>query len=74
MHVQILGPVAQQMIHQDDGEHGLRDGRRADADAGVVTAVGDDLGRVTVDVDAAPGQAQAGRGLQEEIPPNVPPA
>ena len=41
-----LATVQQQMIQQNAGHHRLAHGHGADADAGVVTALGDDLGRL----------------------------
>src|SRR5512135_2630750 len=49
-----LGLVAQQVIGQDRRHHRLADGGGADADAGVVTALGRDLRVLAVDVDGAP--------------------
>jgi hypothetical protein len=39
-----LRPVEQQVIEQNAGHHRLAHRHRADADAGVVAALGDDLG------------------------------
>src|SRR5665647_2650292 len=38
-----LGAVAQEMIGEHDGHHRLADGYRADTDAGIMPALGDDL-------------------------------
>ena len=51
------------MIHEDNRHHGFCYWRGADANAGVVTAFGDDFDRLAMNVDAAPGQAQAGGGF-----------
>src|SRR5690242_9873069 len=49
--IRILGPVTQVMIHEDDGQHRLRNGRRPQANAGVMAPGGDHLYRVSGDVD-----------------------
>jgi hypothetical protein len=56
--------MAQHMIHQDDGYHGFRDGGGADADAGIMAACGNDFHRLTPEVNAMPGQTEAGSWLQ----------
>ncbi len=54
--------VAQQMVGEHAGDHRLADRHRADADAGVVAAVGRDFDLVAVDIDRAHrGQDRAGR-------------
>src|SRR5258708_4120985 len=60
--------VAQQMVREDHGDHRLAHGRRADADAGVVAALGRDLGVVAVDVDRAAGPPEATRGVLPHAP------
>ena len=39
-----LATVHQVLVRQDAGHHGLADRHGADADAGIVAALGDDLG------------------------------
>ena len=48
-----LRAVAQQMIGEHAGHHRLADRHGADADAGIVAAVGLDLDLVAVDIDGA---------------------
>ena len=45
-----LSSVPQHVIHQDQGHHGLDDGRGADAHTGVVPALGHDLDLVAVGI------------------------
>src|SRR3569623_317650 len=66
MHVEILGAMTQAMIHQHQGQHGLGDGRGADADAGIVAAGGDHLDRLALHIHAAAGQSQTRRRLQRQ--------
>jgi hypothetical protein len=53
--------MAQQMVGQHEGHHGLAHRHRANADAGVVAAFGDHLDRFAIGVDrAARGEDGAG--------------
>ena len=70
------------MIHQHERQHRLGDRRGADADAGIVAPVRNDLDRLAEAVDRATRQADAGGGLQrdlatmscpQEMPPRMPP-
>lgn len=38
-HIRILRAMEQRMVHEHEGQHGFGDRGRADADAGIVTAV-----------------------------------
>ncbi len=48
-----LGPVAQQVVGEHTGHHRLADGHGADADAGVVAALGRDFGVTAGGIDRA---------------------
>jgi hypothetical protein len=76
--------MAQQVVGQHHGEHGLGDGGGADADAGVVAALGDDLGgRLPSRSTVRPGRRMLLVGFNArratmrwpvEMPPSTPPA
>ena len=52
-YVGILRAMAQGVVDKHEREHGFGDGGGAQADAGVVSAVGGEFDGVAVDVDAA---------------------
>lgn len=60
LHIATLSPVAQRVVHQDQGQHGLGDRRGTNAHTGVVTTKGLDLGGVAICVDR-------GRGTRIEL-------
>src|SRR5574337_2199655 len=62
-HVLILGAVAQCVVHEHQGQHGLGDRGGADAHAGVMAAMGIDDHRIAGLVDGAAVQADAGGGF-----------
>src|SRR5690606_34400069 len=64
--VATLGAMAPGLVHQPPGHHRFRDGRGADADAGVMATGGDHLDRIAVHVHGGSGQAQAGSGLERD--------
>lgn len=66
-YVGVLGAVAQGVIHQHQREHGLGYRRGAQADAGVVAAVGGDFHGLAVDVDRAARCGDAAGGLDGEV-------
>ena len=41
------------MVHQRTGQHGLGDGRGTNANIGIISASGEDFGRITVNIDEA---------------------
>src|SRR5437660_199359 len=49
-----LSAVAQEVVGEHNGHHGLAHGHGANADAGVVPALGGDFGLVAERVDGAP--------------------
>ena len=61
-----LGAVAEVMVGENDGDHCLADWNRADADTGVVTPLGRDLGFVPVLVHCLPGDQDRRGGLYHE--------
>src|SRR5260221_1555053 len=63
--------MAQRVVHQHAGEHRLRDGRRANAHAGVVAAGGLYRGRLAFAVDRAARNADAGSGLERDAHQDV---
>src|SRR5690606_14918978 len=63
-HVAALRAMAQRLVDQHQGQHGLADRSGAYAHAGVVAAGGDDVDHVAVHVHALHRQAQAGSGLE----------
>src|SRR3546814_3429928 len=48
-----LGPMQQLLIGQHQRHHGLHDGYAANADAGIVTALGDDFAGITLSCHGA---------------------
>ena len=48
-----LAAMAQEMVRQHQRHHRFADRHRADADAGIVAALGDDVGIVAVLIDRA---------------------
>ncbi len=50
-----LCPVAQHVIGQDAGHHGLADGYGTDTDTGIMPAFGRNFGSGARRIDAAPG-------------------
>src|SRR5262249_9985509 len=57
-----LPPVPQQVIGEDDGQHRLAHGHGADADAGIVATLGDDVDILALLGDTlARGQDRTGR-------------
>ncbi len=44
----VLGAVAQEVVGEHERHHGLAHGHGANADAGIVAALGDDLGLVAL--------------------------
>jgi hypothetical protein len=56
-HVAALGAVAQRLVHQHQRQHGLGNGRGADAHAGVVAAGGDHFDRLPLTSTLAPAGA-----------------
>src|SRR5690606_25511328 len=71
VHVRVLCAMPQAVIHERDRQHGLAHRHAADADAGIVTALGDHLDRISVDVDAAPRNADAGCRLEGDVHDDV---
>jgi hypothetical protein len=78
-----LGAVQQLLVGQDQRHHRLDHRRGADADAGIVAALGADLGRLAVAVDRLDrGQdrlvglnaTRTTTGWPVEMPPAMPPA
>ena len=78
-----LAAVQQQVVEEDAGEHRLADRDGADADAGVVAALGDDLGLSPATVMVRRGvrieevgltAKRATTGWPVEMPPRMPPA
>ena len=63
--------MPQKVVHEDQSEHSLDDGCRADSDAGVVAAMSDHLYGVAVDIHAAPSETQARCGLQRDAGNNI---
>ena len=63
--------MPQKMIRQYHSHHRLAHGRCADADAGIVTALGRYLGIVAVGVDGAAGCQDRARGLDGETHDDV---
>src|SRR5690606_6699489 len=64
--VAALRAVAQYVVHQDQGQHRLGDGRRADSDAGIVAAESFDDLRIAFLVDRAARDADAGSRLDRQ--------
>ncbi len=58
-----LTPMAQELVGENDGHHGFADGDGADADAGVMAALGDNLGFVAVAVNGFARAQNGGRGF-----------
>ena len=71
LHIGILGPVTQVMIHQGQRNHRFGDWRSPHTYAGVVPAGGNNFSRRAVDVNTISGQANAGCGLQGDAANNV---
>ena len=79
-----LGHVAEKMVGEDKGHHRFADGDGANADAGVVSALGQDLGLVALGVDRLARCQDRGCGLYRKsaddgaglsrCPPRIPPA
>src|SRR5215467_4907998 len=61
-----LAAVAQEVIGEHAGHHRLANRNRANADAGIVTALGHDLGFVADAIDSAPRGEDRGRGLDRK--------
>src|SRR5690606_2154718 len=61
--VAALGPMAQRVIHQDQRQQGLGDGRGPYADAGVMPAMGFDHDGIALQIDGTPRRANARGGL-----------
>src|ERR1700722_5120850 len=58
-----LGALAQIMVRDHASEHGFPDRHRANADTGVVTALGRDLALRAETIDRAAGREDGRRGL-----------
>ena len=58
--------MPQRMIHQHNRQHRFGNWRCADANAGVVAAVRDDFDRLTLLVNRAARQADAGSGFDRD--------
>ena len=63
-YVRILGPVTQDMVHQDDGKHGLRNRRCTNADTGIMPAGGNHLDRPPLPIDRPSRQTNTRGGFQ----------
>src|SRR5271154_1753274 len=61
-----LAAMAQILVGDDAGDHRLADRHRADADAGVVAALGRDFGLAAVTVDCLAGGMNGRSGLHRE--------
>ncbi len=59
--------LTQQVVHQHDGHHRFGNRRGADADARVVTALGDDVHRVAMHVDRTARRGDARGRLQRQM-------
>ena len=59
------------MVHEDERQHGLGDRRGADADAGIVAAVGFDHHRLALLVDRFAWNTDARRGLDADGDDNI---
>ena len=70
-YVGILRAMAQGVVNEDQCEHGFGDGGGAQADAGVVSAVGGELDGVAVDVDAAARGGDGTGGLDGDVDVDV---
>ena len=66
-HVPALRPVTQRVIHDHDGHERFRDRGGADADAGIVAAMGNDFNRLAFEIDRAAGQADGRRRLDRDV-------
>ena len=66
-----LGLVAQQVVGEHAGDHGLADGDGADADARVMAALGGDLHLLAVGVDGLLGNGDGTGGLDDEAGDDV---
>jgi len=61
-----LAAMAQMMVGKHAGHHGFADRHCADADAGVVAALGDDVRLAAVAVDRQPRRQDRGRRLHRK--------
>lgn len=70
-YVGILRAMAQGVVDKNEREHGFGDGGGAQADAGVVSAVGGEFDRIAVDVDAAARCSDGTGGFDGDVDVDV---
>src|SRR5690606_36644516 len=66
-HITVLGPMAQQMIHQHQGHHGFSDGRCPNADTWVMAPLGDHVDRVAMDINGAARRGDNGGRFEGQV-------
>lgn len=66
----LLRPVQHDVVGYYAGHHGFADGDRADADAGVMAAFGDDLGFLAMPINGSARGQNRGGGLDRKTTDN----
>ena len=70
-HIGILTPMPQEMIHQDQRQHGLGDGSGADPDTGIMAASCNDFFRLALQIDRLAWQTDTGRWFKRQAYQNI---